>query len=131
MRTRRAHNDVTGREGAWRRLSGDDWAAFDALPSSIRRRIQEHAYDAWTVNALALWRSFLRQTGSRARAERRLLRHIETCEALERAAFDAAHRRAHGTPLPHEAARASVLRYSDAARGREHARSAGPCGDRP
>lgn len=107
-----SHNDITEREGAWRRLPGDGWAAFDALPPSIRRRIQEHAYDAWTVNALALWRCFLRQTGSRARAERRLLRHIDKCEALERAQFDAAHRRAFNAPLPHEAARASVLRYA-------------------
>ncbi len=106
------HNDVTERAALWRRLAGDDWAAFDALPPAIRRRIGEHAYDPWAVNALALWRTFLRQTGSRARAERRLLRHIEACEALERADFDAAHRRRHGTPLPHEAARASVLRYA-------------------
>jgi hypothetical protein len=104
-------NDITARAGIWRELPGDRWAAFDALPPAIRRRIAEHAYDPWSVNALALWRAFLRRTGSRERAERRLLRHIEECEALERANFAAAHRAAHGTPLPHEAARASVLRY--------------------
>jgi hypothetical protein len=31
------------REAIWRRFDGDDWAAFDALPPAIRRRLHEHA----------------------------------------------------------------------------------------
>lgn len=103
-------NDVTERERMWRRWPGDDWAAFDALPPAIRRRLHVHAYDAWTVNALKLWRSFRRQTGSSARAERRLLRYLDECEALERAAFSEAYARATGSALPHEAAGVPVLR---------------------
>ncbi|WP_240791183.1 DUF6525 family protein [Roseomonas sp. AR75] len=103
-------NDVTERERMWRRWPGDDWAAFDALPPAIRRRIHAHAYDAWAVNALILWRAFRRKTGSSARAERRLLRWLDECEALERDAFAAAYRQATGCPLPHAAAGVTVLR---------------------
>ncbi|WP_245870501.1 DUF6525 family protein [Teichococcus rhizosphaerae] len=105
-----ARNDTTAREGRWRRWPGDEWACFDALPPAIRQRMQAHAYDPWAVNALLLWRMFRRQTGSSARAERRLLRHLDQCEALEREAFAAAYRAAHGQPLPHDAAGASILR---------------------
>jgi hypothetical protein len=103
-------NDNTIREQIWRRHPGDDWAAFDALPPAIRRRLQAHAYDAWAVNALMLWRAFRRKYASSARAERRLLRYLDECEALERQAFAEAHRAGHGLPLPHVAAGASVLR---------------------
>jgi hypothetical protein len=103
-------NDVTAREDNWRRLPGNDWVAFDCLPAAIRRRLQQHAYDPWAVNALLLWRLFCRQTGSSRRAERRLLRHLDRCEALEREAFAASYRLAHGRVLPHDAARASILR---------------------
>ena len=105
-----AGNDVSPRQGMWRRWPGDDWSALEALPVAVRRRIQEHAYDAWSVNALMLWRAFRRQTASSARAERRLLRYLDECEAMERAAADAAHRERYGMPLPHVAASASVLR---------------------
>lgn len=104
-------NDLTAREAIWRRFAGDDWACFDALPPAIRRRLHEHAYDAWAVNALLLWRSFRRKLGCSARAERRLLRYLDTCEALERAAFAENHRATHGCSLAHLAAGASVLRY--------------------
>ena len=50
-------NDVTAREAMWRRIAGDDWASFDALPPAIRRRLHEHAYDAWSVNALRPYES--------------------------------------------------------------------------
>lgn len=105
-------NDVTVRDRIWRRFPGDEWAAFEALPPAVRRRMHEHAYDAWTVNALFLWRMFRRQAGSSARAERRRLRHLDACEALEREAFAETHRRRHGAPLPHLAARVSVQRYA-------------------
>ena len=108
----RGGNDNTARDAIWRRFSGDDWAAFDALPPAIRRRLHEHAYDAWAVNALILWRSFRRKLACSARAERRLLRYLDTCEALERAAFADNHRAAYGCGLPHLAAGASVLRYA-------------------
>ena len=103
-------NDLTAREGVWRRWAGDDWACFDALPEGVRRRMQDHAYDPWAVNAHLLWRMFRRRLASSERAERRLLHHLDRCEALERAAFDAAHRDAFDAPLPHVGARASVLR---------------------
>jgi hypothetical protein len=103
-------NDGTVREAIWRRYAGDEWAAYDALPPAIRRRMQSHAYDPWSVNALMLWRLFHRQTACSRRAERRLLRHLEACEAQERAAFADLYRRTHGTELPHVAARADVLR---------------------
>ncbi|MGX9963570.1 DUF6525 family protein [Roseomonas sp. F4] len=105
-----ADNDVTERPRLWRRWPGDDWAAFDALPPSIRRRLQDHAYDGWAVNAWMLWRSFRRQTGSSARAERRLLRYLDDCEAKEREAFAEGFWQATGTKLPHVAAAVSVLR---------------------
>jgi hypothetical protein len=103
-------NDLTSRPGRWRRLAGDDWAAFDALPPAIRARARQHAYDPWAVNLLALWRLFRRQTASTARAERRLLNHLDKLEALERQAFAEGHARAHGAPLPHQAAGVGVLR---------------------
>lgn len=106
-----AANDVTSRDGWWRRFPGDDWACFDALPPAIRQRLHEHAYDAWSVNALKLWRHYRRLHPTAARAERGLLRYLDHCERLERRAF--AER--HGAPLPHDAAAASVLRYAGAA----------------
>jgi hypothetical protein len=104
-------NDVTERPRIWRRWPGDDWAAFEALPPAIRRRIHEHAYDAWAVNALILFRAFRRQTGSSARAERRLLRWFDQCEAQEFAAFAEAHRQRTGRDAAHWAAQATVQRY--------------------
>ena len=107
-------NDLTAREGMWRRFDGDDWAAFDALPAPIRQRLHEHAYDAWAVNALMLWRTFRRRHACSMRATNTLLRYLKQCEGLERAAFAESHLRAHGTPLPHVAASVSVLRYDSA-----------------
>ncbi len=109
-------NDVTARPEIWRRFSGDDWQAFDSLPVAVRRRMQEHAYDAWAVNALMLWRLFRRQLASSARGERRLLNYLDDCERLEREAFAAFYARQWGSRLPHLAAGASVLRYGTAAR---------------
>lgn len=106
---------MTLRETIWQRFDGDAWAAFDALPPAIRRRLHEHAYDAWTVNALMLWRMFRRQLASSARAERRLLRYLDECEALERKAFAQAYRAQWNAELPHVAACASVQRYAKAA----------------
>ncbi|WP_421989583.1 DUF6525 family protein [Roseococcus sp.] len=104
-------NDVTERPRIWRRFGGDDWAAFDALPPAVRQRLHEHAYDAWTVNALFLWKLFRRQTASSARGETRLLNHLKACEKLELEAFAQAYCRQCGGTLPHVAARASTLRY--------------------
>ncbi|MCR0984666.1 DUF6525 family protein [Roseomonas populi] len=104
------HNDTTARDTAWFRHPGDDWACYDSLPPRIRRRMQQHAYDPWSVNTLRLWRIFRRRHASSARAERTLLNHLDRLEAMERSIFDAAHRHAHGASLPHVAARASVLR---------------------
>jgi hypothetical protein len=84
-------NEVTERPRICRRFDGDDWQAFDALPPAMRRRMHEHAHDAWTVNALILWRRFRRQTASSERGLRRLLNHLNDCEALECPAFADAH----------------------------------------
>ena len=97
----------------WRRYGGDDWAAFDALPPGIRRRMHEHAYDAWAVNALMLWKSFRRKRACSVRGERALLNYLDQCEAMELAGYDALQVKAHGSHLPHLAAGATVLRYAD------------------
>jgi hypothetical protein len=60
---------------------------------------------------------FRRQTASSERAERRLLRYLDECEAMERAAADASYRQACGVPLPHIAAAATVLRAHRLAAG--------------
>jgi hypothetical protein len=103
-------NDVTLREGHWQRWPGDEWACFDALPPGVRHRLQQHAYDPWAVNALKLWQLFRRQTGSSQRAERRMLRYLDACEAQERSLFAEAYTDRHNHPLPHVAAAATVLR---------------------
>jgi hypothetical protein len=105
-------NDATNREQRWRRHDGDCWACFDTLPPAVRWRMQQNAYDVWSVNALMLWRSFRRQLASSHKAEQRLLRYLEQCESLERADYAAAYCNRHGMPLPHLAAGASVLRVS-------------------
>jgi hypothetical protein len=106
----RPDNDGTVRETIWRRFKGDDWAAYDALPPAIRRRMQGHAYDAWSVNALILWQRFRRQLACSQKAERRLLRHLDACEALEREAFAETYQHRYRLPFPHLEARATVLR---------------------
>jgi hypothetical protein len=114
--SRTSVNDFTARETMWRRFEGDEWAAFDALPAPIRERLHEHAYNAWAVNALMLWRAFRRKHACSKRALNTLLRHLDECEQLERIAFAESYARAHGTGLPHVAAGASVLRYEAARR---------------
>lgn len=115
-------NDGTIRDGIWRRYAGDEWAAFDALPAAIRHRLHEHAYDAWSVNALMLWRRYRRIHPTRERAERALLRYMDHCERLERAAFADAYVRRYGASLPHVAAGASVVRRAAASASRsDHA----------
>ncbi len=105
-------NDVTARETMWRRYGGDDWAAFDALPPGVRRRMHEHAYDAWAVNALMLWKSFRRKRACSIRGERALLNYLDRYEAMELAGYDAVHFKTYGSHLPHVAAGATVLRYA-------------------
>ena len=104
-------NDGTIREEIWRRYPGDDWAAFDQLPPAIRRRLAEHAYDAWSVNTLILRRHYRRLHGSPEKAQRALLRYLDFCERLERRAFADAYAKDHGAMLPHIAADVPVLRY--------------------
>ena len=108
----RATNDGTVRAAIWKRYAGDEWAAFDQLPQSVRRRLHEHAYDAWAVNALMLWRHYRQLHRTLDRAERALLRYLDYCERLERRAFAAHYVRRYGEPLPHEAAGIPVLRYA-------------------
>jgi len=104
--TDRPGNDATRREEIWRRIEGDDWSAYDQLPSTVRRRLMEHAYEPWAQNALHLWRHYKRVHGAGPRAERALCRYLDYCERLEQAAWAERH-----PPLPHVAACASVLRY--------------------
>ncbi|MCE0745287.1 DUF6525 family protein [Acetobacter sicerae] len=105
-----ANNERTFRHEMWRRYDGDDWAAFDALPASIRKRVTEHAYDAWSVNVMILWRHYKGIYGRTARAERALLRYLDYCERLEREAFAARYGETYGMTLPHDAADVTVLR---------------------
>lgn len=105
-------NDRTVREDIWRRFDGDAWAAFDELPRAIRQRLADHAYDAWSVNALILWRHYRRLHPTAERAVRGLLRYLDFCERLERQAFAAEYARRQGYALPHEAAGIPVLRYA-------------------
>ncbi|MCO6159123.1 DUF6525 family protein [Asaia lannensis] len=99
-------NDGTCRKTLWKRLEGDSWEAFDALPRSIRLRLTEHVYDAWSVNTLALWQHYKRVHGANERAERALIRYLDYCERLEQQAFAERH-----GALPHQAAGATPLRY--------------------
>lgn len=103
-------NDVTEREQIWQRFTGDDWSCFDALPRALRHRLHEHAYDAWAVNTWTAWRAERRRLGS-VRAQRRLLRWLDECERLERAAFAETYRYRYDAALPHDAAQATILRY--------------------
>lgn len=110
VRAAQASNDGTVRDVIWHRFAGDEWAAFDQLPPPVRRRLSAHAYDAWSVNALILWRRYRRLHPTRERAERALSRYLDHCERLERRAFADQYRARYGLPLPHDAAAASVLR---------------------
>ena len=101
-----ATNDGTCRKALWRRYEGDPWAAFDALPASIRHRLAEHVYDAWSVNALILWRHYKRVHGATPRAERAMIRYLDYCERLEQEAFTERH-----GALAHLDAGATTLRY--------------------
>lgn len=107
-------NERTLRHEIWQRHEGDEWSAFEQLPPSIRQRLREHAYDAWSVNALILWRHYKRVHGPTRRAERALIRYLDYCERLEREAFATRYHSSYGTPLPHDAAVASILRYTPA-----------------
>jgi Family of unknown function (DUF6525) len=111
-------NDRTIRDIIWRRYDGDAWSAFDQLPAAIRRRLNEHAYDPWTVNALILWRHYRRTYPTVERAERAMLRYLDYCERLERRAFAEDYARRQGAALPHEAAGVAVLRYGSRAMAR-------------
>jgi hypothetical protein len=93
-------NDGTIRDAIWRRYIGDDWAAFDQLPAAIRRRLAEHAYDAWSVNALILWRNYRRLHPTAERAQRALLRYLDFPERLERRAFADRYAQQHAESQP-------------------------------
>ncbi|GBR23236.1 DUF6525 family protein [Gluconobacter japonicus] len=105
-------NDRTVRHEIWQRFEGNDWEAFDQLPPSIRKRLNEHVYDAWSVNALMLWKHYKRIYGRTARAERALIKYLDYCERLERKAFSERYTAQCGTLYPHDAAGATVLRTS-------------------
>lgn len=107
----RQSNERTPRAEIWKRYDGDDWAAFEQLPAAIRLRLHEHAYDAWSVNALILWRHYKRIYGATPRAERALIRYLDYCERLERGEFATRYAARYGTDLPHDAAQSSILRY--------------------
>ncbi|MFT9295917.1 MAG: DUF6525 family protein [Acetobacter orientalis] len=111
MPTRIQHsNERTPRHEIWHRYEGNEWAAFDQLPPSIRQRLHEHSYDAWSVNALKLWHHYKRIYGATQRAERALIRYLDYCERLEREAFAARYTALYGATLPHDAAMGTVLR---------------------
>jgi len=105
-------NDRTVRHEIWQRFEGNDWEAFDQLPSSIRKRLNEHVYDAWSVNTLMLWKHYKRIYGRTTRAEHALIKYLDYCERLERKAFSERYTAQCGTLYPHDAAKATVLRTS-------------------
>lgn len=103
-------NERTLRHEMWRRYNGDDWQAFDQLPTLVRQRVANHAYDAWSVNVLILWKHYKRTYGNTLRGQRALIRYLDYCERLEREAFSAQYADHYGTLLPHDAASVSILR---------------------
>lgn len=103
-------NERTLRHEMWRRYTGDDWQAFDQLPPLVRQRVASHAYDAWSVNVLMLWKHYKRTYGNTLRGQRALIRYLDYCERLEREAFADHYTNQYGTMLPHDAACVSVLR---------------------
>lgn len=103
-------NERTLRHEVWRRYDGNDWQAFDALPTSIRQRVAQHSYDAWSVNVLMLWRHYKRIYGRTLRAEKALIRYLDYCERLERDVFATRYVEQYGMPLPHLAADGTVQR---------------------
>ncbi|GAN70125.1 DUF6525 family protein [Acetobacter syzygii] len=103
-------NERTLRHEVWRRYDGNDWNAFDSLPPSIRQRVAQHSYDAWSVNVLMLWRHYKRSYGRTARAEKALIRYLDYCERLERDVFATRYVEQYGMPLPHLAAEGTVQR---------------------
>ena len=103
-------NERTPRHEIWHRFEGNEWQAFDQLPLAIRKRLQEHSYDAWSVNALKLWHHYKRIYGATQRAERALIRYLDYCERLEREAFASRYTARYGTSLPHDAAMGTILR---------------------
>ncbi|MBS1000567.1 hypothetical protein JK169_05960 [Acetobacter persici] len=103
-------NERTLRNAMWRRYTGDDWQAFDQLPPLVRQRVAEHAYDAWSVNVLMLWKHYKRTYGNTLRGQRALIRYLDYCERLEREAFASHYSDQYGTMLPHDAASATLLR---------------------
>ncbi|MCQ8241123.1 DUF6525 family protein [Rhizosaccharibacter radicis] len=105
-----AVNDRGERARHWRRFAGDDWNSFDSLPPVIRRRLCDHAYDAWSVNALMVWQRYRRHLGDEGRAERAMLRYLDHLERQERRLFAASQNMPGGAVLPHDRAAASVLR---------------------
>ncbi|CAI9119503.1 DUF6525 family protein [Acetobacteraceae bacterium LMG 32668] len=118
-------NERTLRHEMWRRYEGREWEAFDQLPPLVRQRVTEHAYDAWSVNVLMLWKHYKRVYGRTMRAERALIRYLDYCERLEREAFGARYSAENGRSLPHDAAAVPVLRMGNRslskARGRSRA----------
>ncbi|MGG6430172.1 DUF6525 family protein [Acetobacter ghanensis] len=103
-------NERTLRHEVWRRYDGNDWQAFDALPPSIKQRVAQHSYDAWSVNVLMLWRHYKRLYGRTLRAEKALTRYLDYCERLERDVFAARYAEQYGMLLPHLAAEGTVQR---------------------
>lgn len=103
-------NDRTHRTEIWHRFDGDDWDAFDQLPTDIRQRLNNHVYDAWSVNALMLWKHYKRIYGRTPRAERALIKYLDYCERLEREDFADRYKAEYGAIYPHDAAQATILR---------------------
>lgn len=112
--SRRSGNDGTVRDTIWRRHPGDEWAALEQLPSPVRSRLREHAYDPWSVNALLVWRRYRLMHGPGERGVRAMVRYMDHCERLERRVFTQHYASAGlGGHLPHDAAGGSVLRYNN------------------
>lgn len=102
-------NERTLRHEIWRRYKGMTGRRLTSSPL-VRQRVTTHAYDAWSVNVLILWKHYKRTYGNTLRGQRALIRYLDYCERLEREAFAEHYKSHYGTLLPHDAACASILR---------------------
>ena len=102
-------------QGKASRYKGDRWAAFDALPSDVRRAL--HEGQDWCPLWIAAEYRKAFKVMSYADATRAAVRLVRLADALERADFAAAYAKKYG-PLPAQAARSTIVRYDEVERQR-------------
>lgn len=93
------------------------FAAFDALPLTVRRALAEGVNFFCPVTVLEDFEALAASVGS-IRATAQVLAKIKRSEGAEMGWFAVAYEKAHGRPYPHLAADATILRYDEAQRVR-------------